>query len=100
MHFTRNKISYSWVSIFPSQVYLEKQNVVTYRTVDGVLDKQDVSANEAQDYHWCCVFSGSYFLDFWIMAQHRLGLRHQQSVCDVLVGIRASLLYASLVVAI
>jgi hypothetical protein len=50
MHFTRNKNSFSWVSIFPSQVYLEKQNAVMYRTVDGVLDKQDVSANEAHGF--------------------------------------------------
>jgi hypothetical protein len=46
MHFTRNKNSYTWVSLFPSQAYMEKQSIVTYSTVDGVLDKADVNPSE------------------------------------------------------
>lgn len=46
MHFARNKNSYTWVSLFPTQAYMEKQSIVTYRTVDGVLDKGDVNAAE------------------------------------------------------
>lgn len=46
MHFTRNKNSYTWMSLFPSQAYMEKQSIVTYRTVDGVLDKADVNPSE------------------------------------------------------
>lgn len=46
MHFTRNKNSYTWVSLFPSQAYMEKESIVTYRTVDGVLDKADVNPSE------------------------------------------------------
>ncbi len=50
MHFTRNKNSYTWVSLFPSQTYMEKQSIVTYSTVDGVLDKADVNPSEAHGF--------------------------------------------------
>jgi hypothetical protein len=46
MHFTRNKNAYTWMALFPSQAYMEKESIVTYRTVDGVLDKKDVDSSE------------------------------------------------------
>ncbi len=49
MHYTRSKESWTWVSIFPSQVYTNQDLLsqqVTYRVVDGVLDGAPPSPTE------------------------------------------------------
>lgn len=50
MHFTRNKHSLTWTSIFPTRVYTESQAAKFYRTVDGVLDKMPASAADVHGF--------------------------------------------------
>lgn len=49
MHYTRNKNIYSWMSIFPSQVYSNQDPAALlqyYRVVDGVIDQKPHDAME------------------------------------------------------
>ena len=51
MHFTRDRSTWAWVSIFPSQVYSNQQPAALaqwYRTVDGVLEKPALAADPAE----------------------------------------------------